>query len=232
MKRLIKAASVIVLSVFLLMPFTAEAIQMQTVGPGAEGWTEVFFDFEFNGYSMTSSYAGEFEIAVGQGEDAFNSVGYCVELDEPIGVFQTYDVKLMDVTSHDQGLQAAWLMNEYAYGLGNIPAGATAEDKLYASAALQLAIWDTIYGDHFTVTTANTESVYNYYNSYIDGLARADVSGDFADDFSIAHIADVQDLLVFNPSAVPEPATSLLMVCGLAFLVVFTKNNSKVGCRQ
>jgi hypothetical protein len=219
---------IITFGVLMLTPFSVGAIQLQTVGDPTT-WSTAHI--EFNGSHLY--YAGEFELILGQGSDAFDTVGYCVELDEPISIPGLYDAELKSVDFKDNGLDAAWLMNEYAYGLGNGPADATIDETMNAKAALQLAIWETIHGADFTLLSETADSIENLYTGYLNGLATAKSAGtyntDFADNFSIAHQVDVQDLLIYNPDgsgAVPEPSTILLMGCGLLFLGLIRKKRS------
>ncbi|MDM8544556.1 PEP-CTERM sorting domain-containing protein [Desulfococcaceae bacterium HSG9] len=224
-----KLSVIITFCVLVLTPFSVGAIQLQTVGDPTT-WSTAHI--EFNGSHVY--YAGEFELILGQGSDAFDTVGYCVELDEPISI-GFYDAELKSVDFKDNGMDAAWLMNEYAYGLGKGPANAGINEIMNAKAALQLAIWETIHGADFTLLSDTADSIENLYRGYLNGLATAKSTGtyntDFANNFSIAHQVDVQDLLIYNPDnsgAVPEPSTILLVGCGLiAFGLIRRRSNKK-----
>ncbi len=231
-----KAFVMITFGLLVLTPFTAVAIQMQTVAaPHPSTWPTVVFEFDYGEYDGIYEFnAGEFQLIVGLGDDAFDTVGYCVELDEGIFTPWSYDVDLQPVTFIDNGLDAAWLMNEYAYGLGNSPDDATIDEMLEAQAALQLAIWDTVYGDYLTISILTDDSIESLYTEYINGLAQAKSNGPydttFAANFSIAHQEDVQDLLIHlskDSGAVPEPGTVMLMGCGLIFLGLIRRKSKK-----
>ncbi len=222
-----KFSVIITFCVLVLTPFSVGAIQLQTVGDTST-WSTVYFKF---GNVTSVGSAGEFQLIVGEGIDAFDTVGYCVELEEGISIPGTYNVTLKSVDFRPNGQDAAWLMNEYAYGLGNIPVDATI-NEMDAKAALQLAIWDTIYGVNFTVLSDTADSIENLYTSYINGLAAAGAyDTGFADNFSVAHQPGYQDLMIYNPDdsgAVPEPSTVFLMGFGLiAFGLIRRKSNKR-----
>jgi len=227
---IIKKISVLItFGFFMLAPFSVEAIQLQTVG-NPNTWSTVSFHFAG---TDSEGLAGEFQLILGTGDDAFDTVGYCVELEEHIAIPEIYDFfELKPVAFRPNGLDAAWLMNEYAYGLGNEPADATVS-AMDAKAALQLAIWDTIYGDRFTVLGATSDAIETLYTDYIGSLATAKENNGydtaFAANFSIAHKDQVQDLMVYQPNgsgAVPEPGTIFLMGCGLISLGLIRKKSS------
>lgn len=212
--------------VWVFAPLSASAIRMETVG-SVSSWETVYYEFND---TEREGLAGEFQLIMGEGDDAFETVGYCVELDEGVSTPWIYEVELKPADFRDNGLDAAWLMNEYAYGLGNETGGA---DIMEAQAALQLAIWDTVYDDNFTVLGATSDSIEALYTGYISGLENAKSSGayntDFASSFRVTHKQDVQDLLIHVPNrstATPEPGTVLLLGCGLLALG-FIKSSRK-----
>jgi len=226
-----KLLVIITFGVLVLTPFSVGAIPLRTVKDvNWNLWPTV--NFKFNTVYSTGT-AGEFQLILGAGIDAFDTVGYCVELDEPISTPGIYDVSLEPVTFKTNGMDAAWLMNEYAYGLGNIPTDPSI-NEMDAKAALQLAIWDTIYGVDFTVLGATADSIETLYKGYISGLELAKSGSGyntgFAKNFSIAHQAKYQDLLIYNSDAsgaVPEPSTILLMGCGLFSLGLIRRKSNK-----
>jgi len=211
-----KLSVIITFCVLVLTPFSVGAIPLQTVA-----YQGASVQYEFNG-NHRSGIAAEFQLTLGNGSDEFGTNGYCVELEETISIPKLYDVELKSVSFRPNGMDAAWLMNEYAFGLENLD----------AKAALQLAIWDTIYEDAFTVLSATSNSIEKLYADYINGLATAKSIGpyntDFADNFSVSHQNGIQDLLIYTPAAVPEPSTIFLMGFGLiAFGFIRNKWNKR-----
>lgn len=223
--------AIFILSVFLMTPLAVQATTIERI-TDSEPWPVVAVEID---PVIWFSLAGESQFILSENDFVWETFGYCVELEQDVYSGAPYEVDLTPVKTLSNGIEAAWLVNEFAVGLGKGPANPTSEDSMYAEAALQLAIWDTIYGDDLTMAFA-LEPILNLYNGYIDSLQAAQNSGVFdtffADDFSIAHHDQYQDFLVYkgDPSAaVPEPSTISLMVIGLLLLFIIIDRQKRMG---
>jgi hypothetical protein len=135
---------------------------------------------------------------------------YCVDLNTYLVDPQTFEVKSTTSFAPD-GDQVAWLVRTYAPVIHPL-AGTTAN---WMAAGLQLAIWNVLYDDDFTVSGtdglwSSTAGAAGYANKYLGALSAALISGPVAAQATWLDTNRGQDQV----TVVPEPATLLLLSIG------------------
>jgi hypothetical protein len=148
-------------------------------------------------------------------DSSFATGAYCVQIDKTTYIPGTYNIQLRELQT-DQERKAAWLMSNYMGYTDNTIIG-----KING-AALQLAIWETYYGDLFIYNPNG--SIGDKYSFYLDELSKKYSLGSCSD-INFAISPDSQNLLVKVPAPVPEPATLLILGSGLICIAVFRKRN-------
>jgi hypothetical protein len=177
------------------------------------------------GKNLTFSYlgdksrteAGEFSVTLNY---TWDSPAFCVDLNQFAKFNTWYEVDLLASDQRPGWLEAAWLMDSYAPGLGRnyLPTGW--DPGVYTSnvakAALQVAIWEAAYDDthdlsggDFQVVKAGN-NVLSLAGTYLTALGGANPSSSLGRAYQVAFSADHQDLMVAT-GATPEPASLVLM---------------------
>lgn len=189
--------------------------------------------FYIDGTYSTKGYilAGEFDVTL----DGFESAAFCVELNIPIEIGSSYLASILPISSPSL-YNTALLMDNYSTGLGFSNYASWGYSKDEADAALQIAIWKTLYDVNFyndpyhnnskdpgDGPSTNDTSLDGLYEEdawrlaaiYLTNLNSLKFSNDYA--YFVAQLsqdtANIQDLLVAQ--AIPEPATLLLFGFGL-----------------
>jgi hypothetical protein len=209
----------------LLFSLNASAATMQVSYPHLASVQYSYYGTN-GSWNHVSGSATEFDIKLngitlsGVDWNDFFTTAYCVDLEHTINATTYSNVTLSPLTSGSSYLQAAWLMDRW---------GADASGNAQKEAGLQLAIWDSVYGDGFNNLTGG--QIGSYYSSYFQSLPGDDLWTSLRNHYAIAYTYDSQggkkqDLLVqLNP--VPEPGTLLLVGMGIAGLGVAGRKRLK-----
>ena len=208
----------------LAMPLSAGADTIKVMDLDGS-WVK----YKYNG-SWHDHTAGEFSTQLNSGGDVWDSAGYCVDLDQGIGNYNSpWNVDLLAVSQDLGWMDAAWLMDTFAVGVvgdNYLPPGTwdpTYYNKDRARAALQLTIWEVVfdisehnlYSGSFRISSySNDYGIKALADAYLKALVNQGGNLTTTSTYAVAYSEVKQDLLVQvsnnGVSSTPEPGSMLL----------------------
>jgi len=167
--------------------------------------------FTINGQAK-NAYAVGFDASLG----GTKGVSFCGDLLHTIGLDQTYAASPIDVGGLAAGYATAVKMAQrWSFDLGSLASGLAD-----ATAGAQLAIWETIYGNQFTVTSALSAGTLAAYNTVLGtdyaGLGMG--NSVFLDVLKGTTKKQGHIFTPNGPSSTPEPGAALLYSAGLVIV--------------
>lgn len=158
-----------------------------------------------------NAYAVGFDASLG----GTKGVSFCGDLLHTIGLDQTYAASPIDVGGLASGYATAVKMAQrWSFDLGSLASGLAD-----AAAGAQLAIWETIYGNQFTVTSALSAGTMTAYNTVLGtDYAGLGMGNSVFLDVSLGTTPKQNHIFTPNGPSTPEPGAALLYSAGLVIV--------------
>jgi len=213
---------IVLTAVFLCLAIIgpAQATQLKIDNSGSL-WGSLI-DIKVDNTIHDSVGAGRFhtKVMTDDGKLLVDTFSYCVDIKQSFGWNTPFSI--VDTPMGDNYLLAAWRVYNYDPFIGVNKFIDYDKDRRMVAQALQLAVWDAVYGS-ISVGDANNDELVALYKKMI-GLN--DINSSFTGSgFMLAISEGSQDQLVAAP--VPAPATMLLKVIGLLGLGVVGRKRIK-----
>jgi len=210
-RKIIRILIAVLIVSFVPAVAVADTVEVLSVSPGAF----INMTYIFKGASMTS--------AAGQINILWNGAGtwsYCVDLEHGATEGRTYDTTRVNPLPA-QYLNVAWLLENFQ---ADVFKALTNTEKNKRAAGLQSAIWETLYGSSYSLTTTD-QAIHDWQNWYLGHLPSIGsftgagyVLLDLNNPVGFTCPSENQDLITRDPTKTPEPLTVLLLGMGLAGL--------------
>lgn len=163
-------------------------------------------------YSLEGQAGSAYAVGFDSKLDGVSGVSFCGDLLHTINVPGAYDANPIDLSSLSAGYgTAAKIAQRWSFDLGSL--GSNLAD---GAAGVQLAIWETIYGASFTITSSLGSGTLAAYQTVLGtDYSNAGVGDTVFLDVTKSGQAKQDHFFTPDGPATPEPGAALLFAAGL-----------------
>jgi hypothetical protein len=166
-------------------------------------------------YQVLGNNGSAYAVAFDSQQGGVKGVSFCGDLLHTIGLNESYAGAPIDLASLPGGYTtAAKIAQRWSYDLGSL-----ASSKADAAAGVQVAIWETIYGAGFTLTSSLNAGTQAAYDAVLGvDYASLGVGNTVFLDVSKNGTAKQDHFFTPNGPSTPEPAAAFLFSAGLVVM--------------